>query len=41
MEVHIKYMYFYPKCNKIIEKLTIIINIYENIYKMYVFSSKM
>ena len=41
MKIYIKYMYFHPEYNKIIEKLRIIINIYENIYKMYVFSSKM
>ena len=40
MEIHIKYMYFHTEYNKLIEKLTIIINIYANIYKMYVFSSK-
>ena len=37
MEIHIKYMQFHSKCNKIIEKLTIIINIYANIYKMYIY----
>ena len=38
MKIHIKYMYFHTEYNKLIEKLTIIINIYENTYKIYVFS---
>ena len=40
MEIRIKYMCFHPKCNNIIEKLTITINIYENIYKLYIFQTK-
>ena len=41
MEIHIRYMYFHSTCNQIIEKLTMIIDIYENIYKMYIFSIEM
>ena len=40
MEIHIKYMYFHPKCNNIIEKLTIIINMCEYIFKNIYFLSK-
>ena len=31
MKIHIKYMYFHTEYNKLIEKLTIIIQIYANI----------
>ena len=41
MQIYTKCMYFQAKCNKFFEKLTIIIKIYGNTYKIYVFSFKM
>ena len=39
--IYKKCIYFHPKCINFIEKLIRIINVYENTYKLYVFSFKM
>ena len=38
MQIYTNVYIFQAKFNKFIEKLTIIISIYENTYKIYVFS---